>query len=241
MPTSTTAEPASGASRVENLALVFQEVLTAIVRLRANRQELTDAESFRFQIREALKTAVQDARNRSVYAPDDIKMATLALVGFLDESILNTRNPMFADWPRKPLQEELFGIHMAGELFFQNLDKLLARQDSQDLADVLEVHYLCLLLGFRGRYSVGGKAELGMVMNATADRIRRIRGVSPDPFAETFTEVETVRVAEDPWVKRLVFGAIGCAALLVILFVLFKIVLSSGASSLHGLTAQVKG
>jgi type VI secretion system protein ImpK len=236
----TTAEAVPNPGRVENLALVFQEVLTAIVRLRAGRQELSDAESFRFQIREALKAAVQEARNRSSYSPDDIKMATLAMVGFLDESVLNTRNPMFADWPRKPLQEELFGIHMAGEVFFQNLDKLLSRQDSADLADILEVHYLCLLLGFRGRYSIGGKAELNLVMSATADRIRRIRGVSPDPFIET-AEPEVVRVAEDPWVKRLIFAAAGCAVLVLVLFVLYKIVLSSGASSLHGIASQTKG
>jgi type VI secretion system protein ImpK len=237
---STTAEAVQNPGRVENLALVFQEVLTAIVRLRAGRQELSDAESFRFQIREALKAAVQEARNRSSYSPDDIKMATLAMVGFLDESVLNTRNPMFADWPRKPLQEELFGIHMAGEVFFQNLDKLLARQDSADLADILEVHYLCLLLGFRGRYSIGGKAELNLVMNATADRIRRIRGVSPDPFIDT-SEPEVVRVAEDPWVKRLIFAAAGCAVLVLVLFVLYKIVLGSGASALHGIASQAKG
>lgn len=236
---STTAAAVPTPGRVENLALVFQEVLTAIVRLRAGRQELSDAESFRFQIREALKAAVQEARNRGSYSPDDIKMATLAMVGFLDESILNMRNPMFADWPRKPLQEELFGIHMAGEVFFQNLDKLLARQDSADLADILEVHYLCLLLGFRGRYSVGGKAELSLVMNHTADRIRRIRGFSPDPFIES-TEQEVVRVADDPWVKRLIFGAAGCAILVLVLFVLFKIVLSSGASSLHGIASLTK-
>ena len=34
-------------TQIENLALHFQEVLTAIVRLRANRQTVSDAESFR--------------------------------------------------------------------------------------------------------------------------------------------------------------------------------------------------
>src|ERR1035438_3207541 len=84
----------SGAARTENLALIFQEVLTAIVRLRSNRQELSDAESFRFYMREAIKTAIQEARNQAGYSADDIKMATLALVGFLDESVLNTHNPL---------------------------------------------------------------------------------------------------------------------------------------------------
>jgi type VI secretion system protein ImpK len=190
--------PASGATRNENLALIFQEVLTAIVRLRSNRQELSDAESFRFYMREAIKAAVQEARNQAGYNADDIKMATLALVGFLDESVLNTRNPIFADWPRKPLQEELFGIHMAGEIFFRNLEQLMGRGDSVDLADLLEVHYLCLLLGFGGRYSIGGKGELQAVTTATGERIRRIRGVSNDPFMEILAEAEIVKTTEDP-------------------------------------------
>ena len=90
------------------------------------------------------------------------------MVAFLDESILNSRNPLFADWPRKPLQEELFGTHMAGEVFFQNLQKLLGRTDSHELADLLEVYYLCLLLGFGGRYSMGNKGDLRAIMDAVA-------------------------------------------------------------------------
>ena len=64
------------------------------------------------------------------------------MVAFLDESVLNSRNPIFADWLRKPLQEELFGTHIAGEVFFQNLQQLLGRSDSPDLADLLEIYHL---------------------------------------------------------------------------------------------------
>jgi type VI secretion system protein ImpK len=214
--------------RADNLALIFQEVLTAIVRLRTNRQELTDAQTFRSSIREAIRAAIQEARNQAGYSADDIKMATLALVGFLDESVLNTRNPIFADWPRKPLQEELFGIHMAGEIFFRNLEQLLSRPDSVDLADLLEVHYLCLLLGYAGRYSMGGSAELQSITNNTGDRIRRIRGVSNDPFMEVLQEQEVVRQVNDPWVSRLAILAAVCFVLMLVLFGVFKATLSSG-------------
>ena len=105
------------------------------------------------------------------------------MVAFLDESVLNSRNPIFADWLRKPLQEELFGTHIAGEVFFQNLQQLLGRSDSQDLADLLEVHYLCLLLGFCGRYSAGNRGELDQIMNMTARQDpphpRPLRRLSP--------------------------------------------------------------
>ena len=237
--TAATGGPGS-VTRADNLALIFQEVLTAIVRLRSNRQELSNAESFRYYIREAIRAGIQEARNQGGYAADDIKMATLALVGFLDESVLNTRNPIFAEWPRKPLQEELFGIHMAGELFFQNVDRLLGRTDSADLADILEVHYLCLLLGYGGRYSIGGRGELQAITAAAGDRIRRIRGRTPDPFMEFVQEPEIERDTADPWVKRFLIGALACFALVLILFLLFKITLGSGASAVHGIASQVR-
>ena len=236
-----TPTPAQNAARTDNLALIFQEVLTAVVRLRSNRQELTDAASFRFSMKEAIRTAVQEARNTAGYSADDIKMATLALVGFLDESVLNTHDPIFADWPRKPLQEELFGVHMAGEIIFRNLEQLLGRPDSVDLADVLEVHYLCLLLGYTGRYSVGGTAELQAITRGVADRIKRIRGVSNDPWMPIVAEKEIVRQSRDPWLKRLLIIAGVCVVLMVILFVAFKITLSSGASDLQRTTVETKG
>lgn len=230
----------STATRNDNLALIFQEVLTAIVRLRSNRQELSDAESFRYSMREAIKAAIQEARNHGGYNADDIKMATLALVGFLDESVLNLRNPMFANWPRKPLQEELFGIHMAGEIFFRNLEQLMGRPDSADLADLLEVHYLCLLLGYGGRYSLGGKGELQGITTATGDRIKRIRGASYDPFMQVRDEAEVVKATEDPWIKKLAIVAAVCLVLVVGLFVTFKIVLGSSAHEVSATAADAK-
>ena len=220
-------------SRPENLALIFQELFTAIVRLRSNRQAVSDSQSFRHHIREAVKNAAQDARNRAGYTTEDIRMATLAVVGFLDETILNLQSPLFADWPHQPLQEELFGTHMAGEVFFQNLQALLGRNDSEDLADVLEVHYLCLLLGYGGRYSLGNRGELQSIMDMTARKIRRIRGEFAGLAPAWKPVAEPVKMAADPWAKRLLFGAVACLVLAILLFVVYKLVLGSGASSLQ--------
>ncbi len=228
--------PQSGLSatprRLDNLALAFQEVLTAIVRLRSNRQAVSDAESFRLHIREALKTAAQDARGRGGYSGEDVRLATFAIVGFLDESILNSRNPLFADWPRKPLQEELFGTHMAGEVFFQNVQQLLARADSEDLADVLEVHYLCLLLGYVGRYSAGSRGELTGIMAAIAEKIRRIRGHSGELSPSWMLPAEAALPARDRWTRPLMFAALGCVIALILLFTGLKFALASGAGDL---------
>ena len=102
-----------GDERGENLALLFQELLTAIVRLRADRQEVTSAEKFRGQVLQAIKIADQQAKTRG-YTEDDIRLGVFAVVAYLDETILNLRKPVFKDWVRKPLQEELFGTARGG-------------------------------------------------------------------------------------------------------------------------------
>ncbi|MCE5310845.1 MAG: DotU family type IV/VI secretion system protein [Acidobacteriales bacterium] len=236
-----TASPQPGGGRrKENLALAFQEILTVSARLRSGRQTVTDAASFRHNIMEGLKIADQQARAQG-YNGEDIKLAIFAVVAFVDESILNLRHPAFADWPRRPLQEELFGHHIAGEVFFKNLQELLASTESQDLADVLEVYQLCLLLGFAGRYSLGGRGELKAIIDATAAKIQRIRG-GAGPLSPVWAlPLEAKRQAgSDPLVKTLGIVAAACLALTLLLLVVYKLVLGSGVSSLGELAGVVR-
>ena len=218
-----------------NLALGFQEVFTAVVRLRYNRQAVLDAETFRAQMRQALRVAEQEARSRGA-SPEDVKQVIFAVVAFLDESVLTSRNPVFVNWPRLPLQAELFGHQLAGEIFFQELQKALNRSDSQETADLLEVYYLCMLLGFKGRYAAGG--DLRSVMAATQEKIRRIRGpivaLSPRGTipADAVRMVQTDRVSR--WLGR---AALITAGSVLILLMVYKFVLMSGTSSLSALAA----
>jgi type VI secretion system protein ImpK len=223
--------------RGDNMALIFQEALTVIVRLRANRQRFGDPEVFRSQIRNALKSAETEGTRRG-YSIEDMRVGTFAVVAFLDESILNSQNPSFADWQRKPLQEELFGVHVAGEIFYKNVDRLLGRADSEPLADLLEVHQLCLLMGFRGRYSASGTtAEIRSIIAQIEEKIRRIRGASePLPWQPP---AQIMRAAPDRWTAKLKWLAIGCACLALLLFVFYKVSLSSSAGELTSVAAEV--
>ena len=51
----------------------------------------------------------------------------IAVIAFLDESVINSALPMFSDWARRPMQEEIFGDFLGGEVFFDKLRALLAR------------------------------------------------------------------------------------------------------------------
>ena len=229
--------PSTDTRRPENLALLFQDVLTAIVRLRANRQGVTDANAFRHYTREALKTAAAQSMTAG-YAADDVRHATFAAVAFLDESVLNSQNPIFAEWLRKPLQAELFGTFTAGEEFFVSLQQLLGRSDSADLADLVEIHYLCMLLGFSGRYSAGNRGELAQILNMTGEKIRRIRGRLGALSPAWQPPQERAASRTDPWVKRWGIIAAASGALMVILFVGYMVGLSSVVSQLRALVVR---
>jgi type VI secretion system protein ImpK len=214
-------------SRRGQLALVLQEVLTATVRLRANRQVAADAESFRAHVKHLLSGAQREAR-RLGYSSDDVSLVLYAVVAFLDESVLNSAQPMFSSWPSRPLQEEIFGGHMGGEVFFQHLRQLLASQDSENLADVLEVFHLCLLLGFQGRYSTTDRGELRGLSTAAGEKIHRIRGsfgeLSP---AWALPTGETVPRARDPWLPFLLVLAVSTFVGVWLLFGWFRTTLDS--------------
>jgi type VI secretion system protein ImpK len=221
---------APSSSRAGHLALVVQELLTATVRLRANRQGPTDAESFRAHLKQLIARADQDARQAG-YAQGDVRYALYAVVAFIDESILNSAQPMFRDWPRRPLQDELFGGHVGGEAFFQYLQQLMTRDPSPDLADVLEVYLLCLLLGFQGRYSATNRDELGLWTSRVREQVTRIRGGTP-PIAPDWAipTGEVVLRTRDPWLRRLLFAGAATLAVALALYVIYLVVLRSGTT-----------
>jgi len=221
----------------ENLALHLQELFTAIVRLRARRQEVNNADVFRSQVLRSIKTAEDAARARG-YTDEDIKLAVFAVVAFLDESLLNLRLPVFNDWVRRPLQEEMFGRHVAGEVFFDHLQELLERRDSEETADVLEVYFLCLLLGYLGRYSISSKGDLRVLMEKTSDKIHRIRKSSADLSPDWALPPGTAgQLGPDPWLRRiLIIGAVGAVVALT-LFPVYKISLGSEVRSLDQIAA----
>jgi type VI secretion system protein ImpK len=207
-------------TRTASLASTFQEVLTAIVRVRFRLQNVQDAQGFRAQIRQSLQGTMQQARTLG-YSSESVQMAVFAAVAFLDESILNLQDPVFADWARRPLQEELFGGHLAGETFFRNLRAYLAQQDSTEVADVLELHCLCLLTGYRGRYALGDSGELYSML-----RLRPAPAVA-------------ARGGFDRWSRRLLWTTCILAALAAVAFSGYAIDLASGASLLQSSSLSI--
>lgn len=220
-----TSSPASAPQEMKtnDLALAFQEVFTVVLRTRFFVQRVENADSFRATLRKMISAAVKDASAMG-YSDEASKMAIYAMIGFLDESILNSKDPTFADWARRPLQEEMFGGHFAGEYFFRNVTDLLNRPESQEVADVLELHALCLLLGYRGRFAFGDASEIHSILHRIREKISRIRG-SFRLFRPSETPAAPPRRKADSWVRALAITAILLAVFTLLAYVGYVLIL----------------
>ena len=217
---------------LNNLALCFQEPLTAIVRVSSGRQQVHDAETFRDQIRRALQNSMQEARGIGC-SGDLAHSAVFAVVALLDESVLNLQTPVLSEWARRPLQEELFGVHNAGDVFFRNLNDLLARPDAPETADALEVYCLCLLLGFKGRYALGGSGELHACIRRAKDKMERSRGPARLPRV-LLDDAATDRVVRlDRFGRWLAYAAAVACIVAAVTFGALYFVLASGTSHIQ--------
>jgi type VI secretion system protein ImpK len=173
-----------------------------------------------------MKVALQEVAREAgaaLYDPGEIREAEFAVVAFLDEAILSSKEPKAEDWRKKTLNVELFGQAIAGNVFFDKLNDVEHRRDSLHLADLLEVYLLCLLLGFEGRYAPPLKSEAHRIIDRLRGRIESIRGISYKLSPPLEFSAEPAPVPKGvPW-PLWIAGALAAA---IVLFVLYKLHLS---------------
>jgi len=215
----------------DRMAVLLQEILTVVVRIRAGREQVPSLDSFRAHVLEALGAAREQARRKG-YSEEQTRYAVFAVVAFLDEAVLSSANPVLAGWRGRPLQEELFKGHVAGETFFQYVRDLLTGDNAQRTADLLEVYQLCLLLGYRGRYGAGGEGNLRAIQDRIGEKIVRIRGAAPPLAPSALPSADAIPTTRDRGGAVMLWSAVGVAALALVLLFVFRSGLSSGLGAL---------
>jgi type VI secretion system protein ImpK len=165
---------------------------------------------------------------RSGHSDEDIKAARYALCALIDETILNSRWAFRDKWSEQPLQSEYFGDYMAGERFFDLLEKI--RQKGRLKADLLEIFCMCLILGFQGKYKLRGQDELAQIKHSLVEETNSYRGgLSGLAFHWKIPDeiVEKPSNAIPRWV-----WVTGIAAIVavILVFAIFKIWLGSAAT-----------
>jgi type VI secretion system protein ImpK len=89
--------------------------------------------------------------------PEDLTDASYAMMALFDEILVQTNWPGRAEWQKSPLQFEHFHENTAGENFFRRAE---AFSQQPHRVHVLQIYFICLSLGFQGRYAMGQLAEL---------------------------------------------------------------------------------
>ncbi|KAF0815352.1 hypothetical protein IGB42_00433 [Andreprevotia sp. IGB-42] len=174
------------------------------------------------QLSEARLAATDGGAERS-----DIENAMFAVVAWIDETVMCSGWEGADVWRRRPLQKSYFNTTRAGVEFFARLDELRNEQDG-----VREVFFLCLSLGFKGRYAAeGGRFALDEIK---ARELKNLLGreatlesdfvLFPEAYAPS-VDAPTKRRWRPTRTTILMFAA--PLGILAILYILFAFVLSS--------------
>jgi type VI secretion system protein ImpK len=160
---------------------LVQDFVSMALIVRKGRQ-VTSVSAFEASVDTFFANLERDARSAN-YSAEQVKDTQYALCAFLDESVLRSgENELRRHFELQPLQFRYFGVHLAGEGFFEKIDAL--RGDVKQNLDVLEVYHLCLALGFEGKFSLGQKDQLRYLANTLGQDIARYhktpKTLSPD-------------------------------------------------------------
>jgi type VI secretion system protein ImpK len=138
-----------------------------------------DVPALRRQALEEIRRFEENARTAGI-ANEVIIAGRYALCAALDEAVLATPWGAHSDWAQQTLLNTLHREAYGGEKFFEMLDRIA--QDPQLRIDLIELQYLCIALGFTGKFQLleQGQARLAQTQHDIFRRIRTVRS-PPEP------------------------------------------------------------
>lgn len=169
---------------------------------------------------------------------EDYDMARFAMCAWIDEAVMNSSWNHTMRWQKEPLQRRYYTTTNAGELFFERLNAIGPHQN-----DVREVYYLCLAMGFKGRY--GNVEDAYLLEQLKTSNLKVLlassAGVPSFEKAELFPEAyprDAGTTLPDKKPARFSLFTISClglpVALYFVLFVLYRFILHNiGENLIH--------
>jgi type VI secretion system protein ImpK len=167
------------------------------------------------------------AKNNGI-AESQVTLARYALCAVLDEFVLDTPWGANSNWSEHSLLTTFHQDSAGGAKFFAILTKL--QQTPSINAELLELLYICLALGFVGKYRVtqGGNDKLRSIKQTLYRQILEQRG---EQNVELSPQLTTLDAEQVNTVKRVPVLRLCCIVLvcLALAFSVFRLVLNSYA------------
>ncbi|MBL8742848.1 MAG: DotU family type IV/VI secretion system protein, partial [Myxococcales bacterium] len=153
-------------SMSQTMYWVCSDVLSLILQLR-NSRDLPAPDILQRRVLGLFETMMQNGREQRIPEQDMID-AKFALAAFADEIIYHSTWPGKTQWLSNPLQLQFFGINTAGDGFFVNLDNLHGARGRNHVA---QIYFLCLALGFQGKYRLRNQEGLQQVVEGLGNYV----------------------------------------------------------------------
>ncbi|MBF8677667.1 MULTISPECIES: type IVB secretion system protein IcmH/DotU [Pseudomonas] len=115
------------------------------------------------------------------------------LCAFIDEAVMGTPWGSQSIWAERSMLSIYHDETWGGEKFFTILSRML--MEPEKYRDVLEFQYLCLCLGFKGKYGVqhNGNEVLQGHISKLHRVLRELRGDTPEQLTDASANVTTRR------------------------------------------------
>ncbi len=167
------AESAVPLAGMNPLLAAANPLLDIVTQLRSTADH-PDPSGLRDHLAQNVKTFESRAKAAGI-APETVIGARYALCTLLDETAASTPWGGSGTWAKHSLLVMFHNEAWGGEKFFQLLSKLA--ENPQGNRDLLELMYICLALGFEGRYRVidNGRAQLEALRERLAQILRKAR------------------------------------------------------------------
>jgi type VI secretion system protein ImpK len=154
-----------------------------------------------------------EERARSAGAANETVLAArYALCATLDEAVLSTPWGAQTEWAQQTMLVQLHREAWGGEKFYAMLERI--SQDPERHIELMELQYLCLVVGFTGKYHVEarGHARLAEVRQALYRRIREHHGAAPSELSLRWRGLEDRR---NRLIRYVPWWIVGVAALVI--------------------------
>ncbi len=211
-------------------------LLLLAVQLR-NSVSQPDAAHLREQVVAQVRQFESNAQAAGI-TTQTITAARYVLCAVLDEAVMNTPWGQQSGWAAKTLLVVFHGESYGGEKFFIILDRLCA--DFSRHIDLIELMYICLTLGFGGRYQIeaNGRAKLTDIQEDLYRRLKGQRAPAAEELAPHWKGIEDRRNPLVRYVPLWVIVAAG-ACLLLGAFLYFYTRLNELSSPVSAQVAQI--
>ncbi|MFV0389458.1 MAG: type IVB secretion system protein IcmH/DotU [Pyrinomonadaceae bacterium] len=162
--------------------------------------------------------------HRYRYNEKIVRVSKFGLAAFVDETVLTNEFPLKEEWEKNALQLEYFGEQLAGNKFFEKLESMLKQINVT--ADAVEIYYVCMLLGFKGRYAVYEHDKLIAIMQTTANALVKVGKIVPTELSPHWLandQPEPPKKRRMPvWAKVSAFGGLAFAIVLYLVMFLLS-------------------